>query len=61
VLTGRLIRFRPVYYGGILFALLAFAASYLELTGQLLLESVGWLVAFVVPGHLLLSRHKGGR
>ncbi|MCK9312022.1 MAG: hypothetical protein M0P26_07065 [Bacteroidales bacterium] len=57
VLTGRLIHNRPVLYGGIFFAVLAFAASYLVLKDQLLLEAIGWLCAFVIPGHILYSKH----
>ncbi|MFA7044626.1 MAG: hypothetical protein WC186_09805 [Bacteroidales bacterium] len=57
VLTGRLIHNRPVFYGGIFFAVLAFAASYLVLKDQLLLEAIGWLCAFVIPGHILYSKH----
>jgi len=58
VLTGRLIHNKGVFYGGIIFALLGFGASYLKLTDQLLLESLGWLLAFVIPGHVLYSKQK---
>jgi len=57
VVTGSLIHNRPILYGGIFFAVLAFAASYLALKDQLLLEAIGWLCAFVIPGHILYSKH----
>jgi len=57
VLTGRLVSNRLVFYGGIIFAVLAFVASYMVLKNQLLLEAIGWLCAFVIPGHILYSKH----
>lgn len=56
LVTGSLIRNRWMFAGGILFVLLAFGASYLPLKHQMLLEAIGWLVAFVVPGHFMMRR-----
>jgi len=56
LLTGSVIRNRWMFVGGILFALLAFGASYFTLKNQMLLEAIGWLVGFVIPGHLMMRR-----
>lgn len=56
LLTGRLLRDRWMLYGGIVFVLLAFGASYFALKHQMLFEAIGWLVGFVIPGHLMLRR-----
>ncbi|HET9571852.1 MAG TPA: hypothetical protein VFP20_10640 [Bacteroidales bacterium] len=56
VITGSLIKNRWMWIGGLLFALLAFGSSYLVLKNQMLLEAIGWLVGFVIPGHLMLRR-----
>jgi hypothetical protein len=59
LLTGSLLRNRWMLVGGILFALLAFGASYLVLKNQMLLEAIGWMVGFVIPGHRMMRRKKG--
>jgi len=53
VITGYLIKEKPVLWGGILFVALGFVASYLKLVDQLLLESIAWMIGFVIPGHVL--------
>jgi len=56
LVTGSLVQNRWMFAGGVLFALLAFGASYFELKNQMLLEAIGWLVGFVIPGHLMMRR-----
>lgn len=56
LLTGRLARSPWMFAGGILFALLAFGASYFALKNQMLFEAAGWMLAFVIPGHLMLRK-----
>lgn len=56
--TGGILRYRMIIAGGILFAVLALSASWLDLKYQLLLEAFAWLVAFIVPGHILYSKRK---
>jgi len=56
LLTGSLIRQKWMFFGGVAFGLLAFGASYLTLKNQMLLEAIGWLVGFVLPGHLMMRR-----
>jgi len=55
-ITGHLIKDKPVLWGGLLFVVLGFLASYLKLVDQLLLESIGWMLAFVIPGHRLYQK-----
>lgn len=52
-ITGVILRYRLIIIGGVLFGLLALAASYLKLPEQLLVESLAWLISFIIPGHLL--------
>lgn len=56
LITGSLLRNRWMLIGGVIFALLALGASYLPLKNQMLLEAVGWLVGFIIPGHLMMRR-----
>lgn len=56
--TGGILRYRMIIAGGILFAVLALAASWLDLNYQLLLEAFAWLVAFIIPGHILYLKRK---
>ena len=58
VVTGGVIRYNLIIGGGIIFGLLAFVSSYLPLQEQLLMESIAWLLAFIIPGHLLYSKRK---
>lgn len=56
LITGSIIRSRWMLVGGIIFALLAFGASYFSLKYQMLFEAIGWMIGFIVPGHLLMRR-----
>lgn len=58
VVTGGILRYRLIIIGGIIFGLLAFVSSYFALQEQLLLESIAWVIAFIIPGHLLFSKRK---
>lgn len=55
-MTAIMLRFPLMIIGGTLFGLLALTASYMKLPEQLLVESLAWLLAFVIPGHLLYGR-----
>lgn len=57
-ITGGILRYRLIIGGGIIFGVLAYVASKLNLREQLLLEAVAWLIAFVIPGHILFYRRK---
>jgi hypothetical protein len=56
LLTGRVVQSRWLFAGGILFALLAFGASFFALKNQMFFEAAAWLVGFVVPGHVMLRK-----
>ncbi|MDP4291621.1 MAG: hypothetical protein Q8908_11120 [Bacteroidota bacterium] len=58
VVTGGFLKYKMIVAGGIIFALLAYISSYLALPEQLLMESIAWLVAFIIPGHILYSQRK---
>jgi len=58
VITGGILRFRLIIAGGVVFGALAYVSSYFALQEQLLIESIAWLIAFIIPGHVLYSRRK---
>lgn len=58
VVTGGILRYKLIIIGGIIFGILALAASYLELPEQLLVESAAWIIAFIVPGHFLYAKRE---
>lgn len=60
-ITGGILRYRQLVWGGIVFGILAFVASYLKLEIQLLIESAGLLIAFIVPGHILFATREKRR
>jgi len=54
--TGLILNQRLVIFGGITFALLAIPASLLGLSEYFLLEMAGWLIAFIIPGHIIYAK-----
>ncbi|MCF8360438.1 MAG: hypothetical protein K9H26_16925 [Prolixibacteraceae bacterium] len=54
-ITGGILRYRLIIIGGIVFASLAITASYFELHEQILIESIAWVIAFIIPGHILYA------
>ena len=58
VVSGAILRYKWMIAGGILFGLLAYAASFLELNDQLLLEAIAWFLAFIIPGHILFAKRQ---
>lgn len=56
VITGSLLRNRLIILGGIVFGLLAYLSSFLALPEQMLLEAIAWLIALIIPGHLLYAK-----
>jgi hypothetical protein len=55
VVTGGILRHKMIILGGIVFGGLALLSSYIPLNKQLLMEAIAWLIAFVIPGHVLLA------
>jgi hypothetical protein len=59
VVTGGILRYKMIIAGGIIFGLLAYVASLFPLNRQLLIESIAWFIAFIIPGHILYAKRKG--
>lgn len=57
-ITGGILRYRLIIYGGIIFGLLALLASYMNLSIQLLVESIAWTISFIIPGHILYAKRE---
>lgn len=58
VVTGGILRFKLVIFGGIIFGVLAYVSSYLSFGNQMLCEAIAWLIAFIIPGHYLYATRK---
>ncbi len=54
--TGLILNHKLVIAGGIVFALLAIPASYLDLSSALMLDMAGWMIAFIIPGHIIYAK-----
>jgi hypothetical protein len=58
VVTGGILRYKLVIIGGIVFGILAYVCSYFSLEIQMLFEAAAWILAFIIPGHLLYAKRK---
>jgi hypothetical protein len=58
VVTGGILRYRLIIIGGVVFGLLAYLCSFLTLPNQLLVEAIAWMIAFIIPGHIMFSKRK---
>jgi hypothetical protein len=58
VVSGGILRHKIIITGGIIFGALALVSSIFPLKDQLLIESIGWLIAFIIPGHITYSKRK---
>lgn len=56
VVTGGILRYWLLIAGGIIFATLAYICSYLTIDWQMLAEALAWLIAFVIPGHIMYAK-----
>lgn len=56
VVTGGLLRYKMIIAGGVVFGLLAYLASFFSFNNQLLIDSIAWLIAFIIPGHILYAK-----
>jgi len=57
ITTGAILRHGLITIGGAAFALLALLASY-SIANQFLIEAIAWLIAFVIPGHILYAKRR---
>jgi hypothetical protein len=53
LVTGVILRVKLIILGGIVFGILAYFASFLNLHDQLFLDGIGWFVALAIPGHIM--------
>jgi hypothetical protein len=59
LITGVILRYKPIIFGGVIFGILAYCASLLTLQNQMFLDGIGWFLALAVPGHILyFNRNK---
>ncbi len=56
VVTGGILRYKMIIIGGIVYGLLAYISSFVELPAQLLIDAIAWMIALIVPGHLLYAK-----
>lgn len=60
VVTGVVLRYKLIIAGGAIFGILAFICSLLPLNEQMLLHAIAWLVAILIPGHILHYKSNPG-
>lgn len=56
--TGRLIKFYPLIWGGIGAWILAILSTYLQYDTNILLTAVSILISYIIPGYLLRIQYK---
>jgi hypothetical protein len=56
VTTGGILRHKLIIAGGILFGLFALLSTYVPIEYNFLVEAIAWLIAFVIPGHILYAK-----
>lgn len=56
--TGSILQNNLIMIGGAIFGLLAFISSHLVLHDQMLMVSIAWLLAFGIPGLILVFNRK---
>lgn len=57
-ITGQLLRFRPLMWGGVALAVASVIAFNVEVTDQYLVGGFGLFVGYLIPGYLLKSKEK---
>lgn len=57
-ITGRLIKFKPLVYGGFVCLLLVVITPYLTYDNQILTAAFAILISYIVPGHLLRNHYR---
>jgi hypothetical protein len=57
-ITGRLIKFTPLIWGGIGAWLLAILSAYLDYDTNILITAVAILISYIIPGYLLRIKYK---
>lgn len=57
-ISGGAIRFRPLIMGGVVNWLLGIAAFFFEFPQQLLILALAVFLGYIIPGHMLRSKHQ---
>ena len=56
--SGRLIKFRPLFIGGMICFPLAILTTYLAADQQLIMLALAILISYIIPGHLLRIKNR---
>lgn len=56
--SGSLIKFKPLIYGGIICFLLAIIAERMDFDSQILMLAFAVLISYIIPGYLLRQQYK---
>ena len=56
--SGGILKFKPLIWGGICCWVIAIAATYFDFQYQLLLLALSVLVSYIIPGHILKHRYQ---
>ena len=57
-LSGKILRFKPLVYGGLGCWILSVIAAFIPYAFQMLLFGVAVIIAWIIPGYLLRNRYK---
>ncbi len=56
--SGSLLRFKPLIIGGLINFVLAAVSAKMNYDNQLLIGAIAILISYIIPGHLLRTRHQ---
>ncbi len=57
-ISGSLLKFKPMKFGGAVCLVLVAVAPYLEYSLQILLAAFAILISYIIPGHLLRNQYR---
>lgn len=57
-ITGSLLKFKPMVWGGIICMFLAALTPYVQYNLQILLSAFSILISYIIPGHMLRIQYK---
>lgn len=56
--SGHLLSFKPLFYGGMACFVLAALAAYVPYDMQILITAISILISYIIPGHLLRMQYR---
>ena len=59
LVTGLSLHHKLVVGGAIVFVLLAYAASFFDISYYFYFSTAGWIFGFIIPGHIIYSKRNG--